>query len=780
MMDSFAHQVEVLLHQSPHWQAELKQRLTCALSGGELKLSDGMRKQMIQRLALLEGLSAQSHVAELTAPWDETSPAIHMLLDEMLGVRHAQNILGEQLLLVEGEGAPLAIPVTMEGARIPLSAGLPLEEGWHAHFLPDAMGEAPLLQIDDEKTSVISTQEYIQVTLEVKGKGRLRVTRRYDASACMLVSGEELPGLSLEPALRLPAKAWKRYTIKCQHRPDFRGEAWQRGAWVDIPDGEKVLSDFPAALRLTCQQEGAACTNLFFLRHKVMDIVPKGSAVVGVDLGSTAAGVLVRIGTEAVPVVLRGGAEPLMGMNAPGISSGEAGPLFDMSWSPEGRLMSADLTLADVLGDGADLCQRELLWGISADRRQVLTAYLELLLRKISWFVALMGGEDVVWRFSVPALLPLPRRDELLAMLEPMVHQVAEETGLPLTYGMSPCLMTLDVDALGYVYRGEEKGGHRGSVLMADVGGHGLSASLWLRGMSKRIVGFTLPMGIRTLLLQWLILHPDTLLEDRHVLGEDQEDLQETEQAMALLRRSTGSLSGLEQAQGMMDAYLGERVHTLLRAGEAGNQGEDGTVMQALILMYFSWLFTMVGLMMESASSDALLNDRLPPKLTVRVCGRGAQLMAALPPDAQERVHGFLRLPGISTNPVAIMEVTHSAFPKREAAMGLAMMTQVEMETERLTHVLSSPQQFQRDMAEGLMETMRSFLLHFVRQFPGFMDLVLPGWVKQDPRLALSEEAVQAIRRWAVSTAAQGGESLQWMECVSTGLSFLLEAHGRG
>ena len=777
VLDSFSAQVEVLLHQSPQWQAALKQRLTQAISGGELTLSDGIRKRLIRRLALLEDLPLEAHLSSLDAPWDASSPAIHMLLDEQLGVQLGDNLLGDCLLLAEGEGLPYGFPVSLGGEELPIRALLPICEKWHPLLFPCMPDEVPALHILWETLTIESTQEDIQVTLVLEGKHRLQVTRRYDADACILVEEAALPTVSLEPVTRLPAHRWKRYTLRHQPRDGYAVDAWQLGKWTPLGMGETVVFAYPEWIRLSLLQEAQPVLGVMPLLQLLQPIGTIGSAAVGIDLGSTAVAAMVRIGAKVQPVVQQFDRACILGQSSQDGIQMDIGPQFDLSWAEDHALHPAALTLADVIGEEMPR-HRDLMWTLSSSRLSVLSEYLEKLLLEAALCVVRLGGEDALWRISLPALLPQKRREEISSLLKPLVERVSEATGLPITYGNEPCLVAADVDVLGYLYRGEEQGGYRGSYLMLDIGGYGLTASLWLRGMSKRIEGFILPMGVRTLLMQWLIHHPDTLLEDRHILGEDQDDLKETETAIDMLRRSTGSLQSLEAAKGMVDALLGERVDSLARLMAVGLQFGEQTMLQGVILLYFSWVFAMVGQFLETASEDVLLSDRLPSQLILRLCGRGHLLLTTLSQSVQAQVHGFLRLPKITTNPIPVIEVEHSPFPKQEAATGIAMMTQVELTTDRAPYLVSAPRAYQRDMTEGLMTFMRAYLLHFATQFPESMDLLFPAWVTFAPRAILSDDAVQAVRRWAVSAAAQGKGELSWMECISTGLSFLIGDHG--
>ena len=132
------------------------------------------------------------------------------------------------------------------------------------------------------------------------------------------------------------------------------------------------------------------------------------------------------------------------------------------------------------------------------------------------------------------------------------------------------------------------------------------------------------------MLLPTLLRDPDLLIRDFGYCTEEafHRDLSMLSRALSDARTDP---IALRRARISLDYFIADHLPQLLslalQMASAGRPSYSGS----LILLYFSYLMTLSGLVLLQLAADPSKNDFLPEQMTLCLSGRGASILEALP-----------------------------------------------------------------------------------------------------------------------------------------------------
>lgn len=199
--------------------------------------------------------------------------------------------------------------------------------------------------------------------------------------------------------------------------------------------------------------------------------------------------------------------------------------------------------------------------------------------------------------------------------------------------------------------------------MMVDIGGSGTDISLWLRGINRPALEARVELGTSAMLMDDLMRRPELLQSDLSDLSIDS----------AFLRsRGTGSLNAWSGNRLLLDLVTGPLMNDAMIAMSGRTARGDLPMTLALLAVGFAQLMTVCGICLQQVGEDSVYNDHLPPSMPMVMCGRGQQVLMAMPPWLKGNMVSFIRLAMSRDHRVMALEMTPDAQPKLTGVMGLA------------------------------------------------------------------------------------------------------------
>ena len=158
-----------------------------------------------------------------------------------------------------------------------------------------------------------------------------------------------------------------------------------------------------------------------------------------------------------------------------------------------------------------------------------------------------------------------------------------------------------------------------------------------------------------------------------------------------------------------LDYFLADHLPLLLSLSQnlsaAGKPSRSG----ALLLLHFSYLLMLSGLVLLQLASDPSKHDFLPEQMALCLSGRGAALVEAVPPQQKASLWHFLSM--FRNRRVASLSLLFSAEKKMEIPVGLSLLQNVYGSLPPASVIPAS-------IAIRPAELLPEFLLRFRREFP--------------------------------------------------------------
>ena len=728
MLTELRTQLTLLEDNSPRYQQDTVSRIEHCLTDPSLHLSAAVRMRLASwRSEAHEASRRAPSPLELTWPWDISAPSVRILLEEALGGQltgASVCAFSDRLTLMTGgtlndafldQVCAVTIGDDAFTALLPLSDSMAeyiARFGWSGSgMVPDS------IHLTAEEDGAVT------VTLLLAASGQVRLTRTYAPDEQIRWSADQIPEISMWPSIPMDKTRWKAYYVSVRGQASvslLRGGVWTSGEPGDAFVRCAVTStdDFPGCMAV--HQDGC-CLGAILYQAAVYQPASSGNATAAIELGSASVSMALTIGGQVqmveMPslwrVLLRGSRTDLPGEVLPVWPIGPVLPanaVIDRSAEEPLPFVNGRIVLPDALSDAAVregvLC--DLLWRTDAHGSSARRLVLHEAMLLTALHAVMCGAEAINWRLALPAGMTADRRELLLGEMRSLAATLREDTGLA-QWGPAPEGIANDLASGAYL---RESGLIRGSFVTLDVGAASASSAVWLRGIDHPVMDFCLDFGVFTMTVGGLIEHPERLAEDFSGL----EALPVTALKIALEKAST-NLRSWEQSRLLLDNLLGQHLAQTMPWMNGRCAAGRMTYTQALLVLGFAELMTLIGLELEKLYRSPTLNDHLPQELPLCLCGQGSQVMTALDETMRYQLMRFLRLPMSGTHPVRSIRLTVSGTPRMEAVLGLSQMPVLPR-----THMISLG-----PSVGPVPMLVKYFLLQFRTCFPQAAALLFPG-----------------------------------------------------
>ena len=750
-LDAIEAEVALLCGNSTRWCRRCADGVADWLAAQDAALMPQARAKAeeIRRERRAQAAQVQSAV-QLPWPWDAGCGAVKYLLQEALGAswmagahkpfadvltKLTGHVLGDNTLqhcCACADGVLLP-PLSQEMARCVASAG-------------DGEGlAADTLRFDPREDGGITA------SFLLRGEGEVRMERTYPIGEILVLDEAASPCAAVWPCL--PMERWKAYHVFLKGG-EVALSALAAGEWKLLTPGEGwrcLRTDtYPACLALT---QGEKCLGVLPNALPLCRIEPQGDAVAAIDMGASAAAVVIRM--DGKPVDYAGDSLTRL------LVSPQEAPAEDFLES----LTPSELTPSAVMltGDGDQLFEdgyvyapgsfdalKEMIPGSvcsqlkwRADKRSIRAR--RILLHQVmlgaSLTAMLAGAKSIRWRMTVADEMADEGRDALLNVASELSVEVAEETGLYLTDGRFMVTWAEEASAVQSWLRRE--GGMKGAFAVLDIGGSSVKTHLWMQGKPRPLGGAVMLNGASTVLLDALRDRPEALYADFADCGNDAL-LSAVEAMCAQLALAGESAAQADKALLMLDALLQEHKMAITQHMYARFAAQQPTYMQSVLLeMYASALFN-VGLMLEQAGSDTNISHLFPSDMNVCLTGRGAWLLDTLTPQLRNALQYIAHEPMQLRHPVRTLTLRAPQLPAMGVATGMVSLKETQMTND--TPAIRTRQSFSELMRMLMTQFFQCCPLHVWTLHPGLFD----QWGKLTP------EGEDAIRRAASAVYGEG------------------------
>lgn len=740
-------------------------------------------------------------VTELTWPWDPESPSIRTILSESLGddlsvhalqpfsdclalfPARGNEIIGDTLLssmcLLNPESAPSG---DAESAILQADAVLPPLSG----TLMSAFCRLPegrVLLRPGLLSFTRSGEGAIRVTLILDGRFPVRMIRKYVGEEILNLYAHEIPTLAVWPNLPFAPEDWLAYYTYSNFPVDF-------SMTLTSVDG----SEIPVAGdgRSVSRTESFPLSFAFFRGGRSVGALPnllpkpeihKGDEVTAcIDFGSAGTSVVLSSGRQRRP--LQGPTLVRTLLNNPSSSRDLLQREFLPAVPVSALLPTASRIFRNVPGadplpfeDGIVLMSAGMQDALSFPAGSLYTCLkweedkgrsVSLCLHQIMLMTALQarsdGASNLSWRFAVPDEMAREGRRKLADLFTRLAGKVNSAAGFSTPANLPLVSFAAESSALGAYFRLCSSEDTRGGFMVLDVGACTADISLFLRGREQAVRTCQIPLGIHYMLLPELLRDPSLLRRELSFVQDPsfQQDLLLMEQ---ILNEARSDSSALRKARLALDQFIADRrsllLPSLLWNPAAGMPTRPG----AILLLHFSYLMMLSGLILMQIAADPGKNDFLPEQMSLCLSGRGSILMDDLPDPVKTSLWHFLTM--FRNRRVASLSLLFSSEKKMEIAVGLSVLDSVTPDLPPASAVPAA-------VSVRPEELLPQFLLRFRKEFPAAAELLFGGFYTNDfyhPFTPLGESAVSA----AISQSFTEHTALRPFDALSGWISSLME-----
>ncbi len=666
--------------------------------------------------------------------------------------------------------APASVPVSVPGS---VPGSVPMEAAPAPAVQPDAVlpplsaaFARALCTLEEGKTLLrpgflrferLSGGAF-RVSLVLDGAFPVRLVRRYAEEEVVRLYAHDIPTVAVWPSVPFRPEEWHAYFVYAHLSEGFSLSVLpEGGSFADLPSVSPgrfsaCYESFPLCISLMKgDQTLGAVPNL--LPHP--DLTPADPTVVCLDFGSSAASVvcsssgrrrplqgppMIRallvnpassrdlLRREFLPAVPVSALLPTVSRifrNAPGTPPV---PFVD-------GIILMSSSLEDLLSTPSDAVYTSLKWEEEKGRSNFLCLHQVLLMAALQ--ARSEGAASLSFRFSLPDEMAREGREKLMNLFLSLSEKVLRESGFPFQPEGLPVLFSSESAALGSYFRYCAPEDTRGGFMVLDLGSCTADISLFLRGRPQAVRTCQIPLGVHYMFLPSLLRDPEMILREFGAWPEDsfRRDLLLLTQALSAARTDPAAL---RRARVALDFFLSDHLPALISAmSQMISQGVP-TRFGALLLLHFSYLMMLSGLVLLQLAADPSRNDFLPEQMTLCIAGRGAVLMEALPPALKKSLWHFLTM--FRNKRVAALSLLFSSEKKMEIPVGLSMLEEVYAALPPAASVPAS-------IAVRPEELLPEFLLRFLREFPFSAQLLFPGFYTGDyyhPFSPLGESLIES------------------------------------
>lgn len=696
---------------SPAARRRMAQSLTCLMEQTETLpalLSPIPALLAGWRTDVAPALDISGQELHLTWPPAHCAPAFALLLREYLGGEDTAPLtepFAPVLTLVDdGDAATLGDAPFAAGCMLPPLPNAPacavipplsaaVCQTLAAENAPCTLDLTSLLAQRDTQTGAVS----FSFALSCAARSTTVVFhRRYSPEEQTHTAPATLPTTALWPGM--PVARWRSYTLYAHHAGGLSPWALSEGRWQQgalIRRNGRVwqvlrLTQWPAFLLL--RRGGTDCGALPVARPGHQP-VPGPEALIGLELGQSAAALALRQGERCAPARLERLQSTLLCGACTTPRETEFlpdAPLPGVRCLASERFTPGETPLMDghlcVPAPFDALCVKEGIgYGAPWQASGVAVFALRQLLEEGLLAACLTGAPCVRWRIALPAAASPAQRQQLQQLLPPLIRETCEASGLPLT-AEAPIDWLESAAAEAAFFQ------QAAPSLVMDVG----CGSTQLLSLSTGRAA-VLPLGMRTLVTEPLRAAPSFLLEDFDRIL----DYPQVRRELRLLMQALQSAPSPASAQLLIETFLGENLHALTRHMEIRDHQGRCTHTQGLWMLLGAMALSLAGRLGLAGGAS------------IQLAGRGSLWLQRLSSDAQRTLTAMLQ---------ADAHFVPSPAPKQEIAQGL--LADVQPDVQPITVPDVGP--------EGLT----SFLQRFFRLAPQAAEAALPGFFQQDGQIS--------------------------------------------
>jgi len=706
------------------------------------------------------GMPVTDTDTELVWPWDTASPSVNTILTESLGQALAAAALkpfSDLLTLFPARGSGVIGDSLMAAMCVLPPAVVPDPEDENAVSVsPDAVLPplspdfcTALCRLPEGKTLFRpgllelerAENNAVRVALTLEGSFTVRLIRTYAEEEILNLYAHDIPTLAVWPNLPFAPEDWHAYFTYASLPEGFSVTVCAAdGSSVSPESSSRVVcrtSSFPLSFSL--HRDGHSAGSVPNLLPQP-DIVKQDVVTACVDFGSVGTSVIFSSGRHRRPLqgptlvrtlinnpsssrdLLRREFLPAVPVSAllPTASRifrnvpGEAPVPFEDGIV----LMSADLQ--DVLSIPSDALYTCLKWEEEKGRS------VSLCLHQIMLMAALQarsdGAHTLLWRFSVPDEMAKTGRENLTALFASLAEQVCREAGFPTPDKVPPVTFAAESSALGAYFRFCASEDTRGGFMVMDIGACTADISLFLRGREQAVRTCQIPLGVHYMLLPALLRNPSLLRQELSFIQDPsiQQDLLMLEQT---IRNAQADPSALRHSRLALDNFIADHFAYVLPGLLQNPASGMPTRLGSVLLLHFSFLMMLSGLVLLQIAADPGKNDFLPEQMTLCLSGRGSLLPELLPDPYKTALWHFLTM--FRNRRVASLSFLFSSEKKMEIPVGLSMLEDVSPGIPAASTVPAA-------ISVRPEELLPQFILRFAKEFPASAQVLFNGFFTND------------------------------------------------
>ncbi len=753
---------------------------------------------------------------ELTWPWDPKSPSVLTILTECLGENLASAALqpfSDLLTLFPARGREIIgdalmsamcvlppRPVTIQPEDTEEEHDQDQEEQAQPHEVPADSVLPPLspslcnalCRLPEGKTMIRpgmlsfdhAENNAVKVTLLLEGSFDVRLTRVYSEEEIVRLYAHDIPTLSVWPDLPFDPEDWKAYFIYSSLPAGFSVSAGTAdgGTVSSSEDTERSVcrsASFPLAFSLFRGTQSAGAVPNILPRPEIRR---EDAVTACVDFGSVGTSVVFSVGHQRRPMqgptlvrtlitnparsrdLLRREFLPAVPVSAllPTASRifrnipGESPLPFEDGIV----LMSSDLQ--DVLSIPSGALYTCLKWEEEKGRS------VSLCLHQIMLMAALQARSDgaatLCWRFSVPDEMARAGRERLAALFTELAELVCLESGFPIPKNVPLVTFAAESSALGAYFRLCASEDTRGGFMVLDIGACTADISLFLRGREQAVRTCQIPLGVHYMLLPSLLREPGMLRQDLGFIQDPtfQQDLSMLEKTLC---DAKADISALRHSRLALDSFIADRFTSLMPALLQNPTTGMPTRTGSILLLHFSYLMMLSGLILLQIAADPGKNDFLPEQMSLCLSGRGSILPECLPDPYKTALWHFLTM--FRNRRVASLSFLFSSEKKMEIPVGLSVL-------EEVSAALPAASMVPAAISVRPEELLPEFILRFAKEFPASADLLFHGFYTGDFYHPFTPYGESVISR-AISQSFTDRTALLPYDALAAWISSLLD-----
>ena len=746
-------------------------------------------------------------VTELTWPWDPHSPSVLTILTESLGqdlAAFALEPFSGRLALFPARGGEiigdslLSSMCVLPPAEVPKKEGEPPAE--QPVIQPDAVlppfnGDfaLALCRLPEGRTlfrqGMLSFERSegngIRTVLTLEGSFPVRMIRTWAPDEILNLYAHDIPTLAVWPNLPFSPEDWKAYLIYANMPQAFEMKVFTAdGSSLSPERGEsaRMVSRTPSfPLCFTFSREGSSIGSVLNLLP-APEIRKEESVTACIDFGSVGTSVVLSSGRHRKP--LQGASMVRTLINNPASSRDLLRREFLPAVPVSALLPTASRIFRNVPGaaplpfeDGIVLMSSSLQDVLSIPTGALYTCLkweeekgrsIVLCLHQIMLMTALQARSDglasILWRFAIPDEMAKTGREKLRELFISLAQEVNEAAGFPIPEKQPLVTFAAESAALGAYFRLCASEDTRGGFMVLDIGACTADISLFLRGREQAVRTCQIPLGVHYMLLPTLLRDPSVLRQDLGYV-QDQVFLQDLALLEQILNNARADSSALRHSRLALDSFIADRFAFLLPAFLYHPGTGMPTRLGSLLLLHFSFLMMLSGLILLQISADPGKNDFLPEQMSLCLAGRGSLLLEGLPDQVKSGLWHCLTM--FRNRRVASISLLFSAEKKMEIPAGLSVLQQITPDLPDASAVPAA-------LSVRPEELLPQFLIRFAKEFPASAAMLFPNFFTGDfyhPFTPYGESVVTA----AIDQSFTEQTALKPFDALSAWLTTLLD-----